>query len=162
MQGKHPQILRLGRSVSSYSLVLLLCMHAPGGHATDLLLRRFWEEFLEATFWPPTRSKNMTYLVTNKQTNNQTRVQIINFTNITNCTRNSKTKRFYVKSPPERVPGDKFLSLLWKMWWNFRKFWEWQILSNFSLGKYARKFATKNPPSFSRRGVGAKVQYFIN
>ena len=40
----------------------------------------------------------------------------------------------YVKSPPERVPGDKFLSLPWKMWWNFRKFWEWQISSHFSLG----------------------------
>ena len=40
-------------------------------------------------------------------------------------------KNPYVKSPPERVPGDKFLSLPWKMWWNFRKFWEWQILSHF-------------------------------
>ena len=61
---------------------------------------------------------------------------------------------YYVKSPPERVPGDKFLSLPWKMWWNFRKFGEWKFLSLFSLGKYQRKFATKNPPSFSRGGGG--------
>ena len=56
--------------------------------------------------------------------------------------------------PPERVPGDKFLSLPWKMWWKFRKFWEWQVLSHFSLGKSQRKFATKNPPSFHAGGGG--------
>ena len=71
------------------------------------------------------------------------------------------TRIFYVKSLPERVPGDKFLFLPWKVWWNFRKFWEWQILSRFSLGIYEIKFATKNPPSFSRWGVGVKMQNFI-
>ena len=49
-----------------------------------------------------------------------------------------------------------FLSLPRKMWWNFRKFWEWQMLSLFSLGKCERKFATKNPPSFSRSGLGSR------
>ena len=31
----------------------------------------------------------------------------------------------------------------------------------FSLGKSERKFATKNPPTFSRWGVGVKMQNFI-
>ena len=62
-----------------------------------------------------------------------------------------------VKLPPERVPGDKFLSLPWKMWWKFRKV---GILSPFSLGKYERKFATKNPPEFFTLGGGGKNAKF--
>ena len=67
----------------------------------------------------------------------------------------------YVKSPPERVPGDKFSLLAVG---NVVKFSEGLGVTNFkpfSLGKYERKFATKNPPSFSCWGVGVKMLNFI-
>ena len=38
----------------------------------------------------------------------------------------------YAKSPPERVPGEKFLSLPWRMWWSLRKCRGWQILTHIS------------------------------
>ena len=69
--------------------------------------------------------------------------------------------KFYAKSPPERVPGDKFISLPWGMWWSFWKLRGWQILSQIFLGKTEIKFATKNPPGFSRRWGGVKIQNFI-
>ena len=61
----------------------------------------------------------------------------------------------YVKSPPERVPGDKFLSLRWKMWWNFRKFGEWQILSHFPWENMKENLPPKIHRLFTL-GVGVK------
>ena len=67
----------------------------------------------------------------------------------------------YVKSPPERVPGDKFLCR-GKRGENFGiRVWGVTNFKPFSLGKHERKFATKTPPSFSRWGVGVKMQNFI-
>ena len=66
-----------------------------------------------------------------------------------------------MKSPPERVPGDKFSFLAVDNVVKISEVWGVTNFKPFSLGKYERKFATKNPPSFSRSEMGAKMQNFI-
>ena len=74
------------------------------------------------------------------------------------CQGDSWFQKGYVKSPPEWVPGDKFLSLPWRMWWNFRKFGEWQILSHFPWENMKENLPPKST-EFSTLGV--KMQNFI-
>ena len=72
------------------------------------------------------------------------------------ATRLSRREKNYVKSPPERVPGDKFLSWLWKMSWNFRKFGEWQILSHFPCENMKENLP---PKTFTLGGGGKNAKF---
>ena len=75
-----------------------------------------------------------------------------------------KSRIVDANSPPERVPGDKFIFFAVK---DVVKFSEVAGVTNFKphfpweKKKNDRKFATKNPPGFSHGWGGSKIQNFI-
>ena len=70
------------------------------------------------------------------------------------------SKRPSAKSPQERVPGGKFLSLPWRMWCSFRKFWGWQILSHISWENLKENLPPKIHRVFHTGGGGCKNPKF--
>ena len=66
----------------------------------------------------------------------------------------------YTKSPPERAPGDKFISLPWRMWWSFRNLRGWQILSLIFLGFKRKKICHQKSTGFFTRLGGLKNPKF--
>ena len=64
--------------------------------------------------------------------------------------------------PPERAPGDKCLSLPWRMWWSFWKFRGWQILNQISWENTKEHLPPKIHRVFHTGGGGVKIPNFTS